>query len=343
MNLEALMYRAIELSLLGRGLTYPNPIVGAVIADRSGEIVAEGLHQGLEHAEVLAMDQLKKKNFVGQDLTLFVTLEPCNHYGKTPPCSEAILAQGVALGINHVVYATTDSNHIAEGGAARLRDAGVKVTELDLAEARFANRDWLTKIRVGRPRITWKVATSLDGAIGAKDGTSKWITSDASRADVKRERSHADALLTGTGTVLADNPSMLGETRHPIRIIMGERAIPADHLVFSGDVETIRIESRDFAQLLDLCRERGFNRLFVEAGPTLGTALFNAGLIDEILHYQAPTILGSDRRFTAGIEVSNISEQIRLISEGIEELDGDIKRRLFIDNPMNREFSCSPA
>ena len=343
MNLEALMQRAIELSLFGRGLTYPNPIVGAVIADSYGEILAQDFHQGREHAEILAMDDLKGKNFVGQDLTLFVSLEPCNHHGKTPPCSEAILTQGVALGINHVVFATTDPNAVAEGGAARLRDAGMKVTELDLAEARFANRDWLTKITLGRPRITWKVATSLDGAIAAKDGTSKWITSDASRADVKRERSQADAILTGSGTVLVDNPSMLGETRHPIRIIMGDRVIPKDYAIFSDDVETIRIESHDFAPLLDLCRDRGFNRLFVESGPTLGAALFNAGLIDEILHYQAPTILGSDRRFTTGIEISTITEQIRLRSEEIEEFDGDIKRRLFIDNPMNREFSCSPA
>ena len=343
MNEQALMQRAVELSLLGRGLTYPNPIVGAVIVNNSGEILAQGFHQGREHAEVLALRELQESGDTHQELTLIVTLEPCNHHGKTPPCTEAIMDLGVRSGITRVTYATADPNPIAEGGAERLRASGLEVTQFDSPEARFANRDWLTKMRLGRPRITWKVATSLDGAIAAQDGTSKWITNEVSRVDVKRERSLSDAIVTGTGTVLADDPSMLGDGKNPVRIVMGNRSVPKDKKISSADAETIVMQSRRSDDLLALARERGFNRLFLECGPTLGSALFQEGLVDELLIYQAPTIVGSDRRFTTGINLSSIDQQIRLRSEVVEDLDGDIKRLLFLDNAMNKEFSCSPA
>ena len=338
--MHRLMQRAVDLSLLGQGLTSPNPIVGAVIVDPNGEIVAQGFHEGKEHAEVLALRDLSLKS---PDLTLFVTLEPCNHHGKTPPCSEAIIESG----IKRVVYATKDPNPIAQGGTDRLASAGVSVQFLDFKEAAFANRDWLTKIRLGRPRFAWKVATSLDGAIAASNGSSKWITNDLSRRDVKHERSHSDAILTGTGTVFADDPSLLGDDRNPVRIVMGNREIPSTSKILSKDVETVVIRSRDFEELLGFLNQRGFNRVFVEAGPGLGTALFAAGLIDEILLYQAPTLLGSDRIFTHGLKISDIAEQIRLSSEEIEEIDGDIKRLLFThtasNSALNKELSCSPA
>jgi diaminohydroxyphosphoribosylaminopyrimidine deaminase/5-amino-6-(5-phosphoribosylamino)uracil reductase len=198
-------------------------------------------------------------------------------------------------------------------------------------------------MKLGRPRIAWKVATSLDGAIAAKDGSSKWITSELSRVDVKTERTNSDAILTGTGTVLADDPSMLGAERHPVRIVMGEREISDDKKVFSSDAETIRIQSRDLDRFLEVIKDRGFNRVFLESGPTLGTALFKAGLIDELLLYQAPTIIGSSERFTKGFDLDRIEQQIRFLSEETQEIGGDIKRLLFLDNAMNREFSCSPA
>lgn len=338
--MHRLMQGAVDLSLLGRGRTSPNPIVGAVIANSHGEIVAQGFHEGREHAEVIALRELSS---MSSDLTLYVTLEPCNHHGKTPPCSEAIIESG----IKKVVYATKDPNPIAQGGADRLREAGISVHFLDYSDASFANRDWLTKIRLGRPRFVWKVAASLDGAIAASNGSSKWITNDSSRLDVKHERSLADAILTGTGTVLADDPSLLGEDRNPVRIVMGDREIPSGAKILSGDVETIAIQSRDVDELMTLVNQRGFNRILVEAGPALGTALFKADVIDEILLYQAPTILASDRRFTQGLGISDISEQIRLSSEEITEFDGDIKRLLFTYTPsntsLNRELSCSPA
>ena len=341
MNQQALMQRAVELSRLGLGRTASNPIVGAVIADSKGEIVAEGFHEGREHAEIIALNKLSS---VSDDLTLFVTLEPCNHQGKTPPCTEAILRSGV----RRVIFATRDPNPIAQGGENRLRDAGIEVTHLSSRDASFANRAWLTKIAMQRPRFVWKIAASLDGAIAAKDGSSKWITSETSRNDVKRERSLSDAILTGTGTVLADDPSMLGRDRNPLRIVIGEREIPSHSKILSPEAETITIRSHNFNQLLDLARERGLNQIFVESGPKLGTALLRAGLIDEILIYQAPTILASDRRFSLGLDIPDISRQMRLSSERVEELGGDIKRLLFVhvepnQSKLNKELSCSPA
>jgi len=320
-----------------KGTPSPNPHVGAVLV-RDGEVVGRGYHPkpGREHAEVMAIRDAGAR---ARGATLYVTLEPCNHHGKTPPCSEAIIASG----IKRVVYATTDPNPVAQGGAERLRAAGIEVETIDDSQARFANRDWLTKIRLGRPRFVWKVAASLDGAIAAQDGSSKWITNDASRADVKRERSLADAILTGTGTVIADDPSLLGESINPIRIVMGERQIPASAKILAGGVETIQLKTRDLDRLIDLVNERGFNRIFVESGPILGTALFKAGLIDEVLLYQAPTLLGSDRRFTKGISISEISKQIRLTSEEIQEFAGDIRRLFFTDSEINKELSCLPA
>ncbi|MGA1738396.1 MAG: bifunctional diaminohydroxyphosphoribosylaminopyrimidine deaminase/5-amino-6-(5-phosphoribosylamino)uracil reductase RibD [Candidatus Nanopelagicaceae bacterium] len=343
MNEEALLHRAVELSLLGRGATYPNPIVGAVVATSEGEIIAQGFHQGKEHAEILALDELQSIGNRFQELTLLLTLEPCNHHGKTPPCSDAILTRGRELGITRVVYAVSDPNPIAQGGAEKIRDGGMQIEKMEYAEARFSNRDWLTKIRLGRPRITWKVATSLDGAVAARDGSSKWITSDLSRSDVKLERSKSDAILTGTGTVIADDPSMLGAERHPVRVVIGEREISDEKKIFSQDAETIRIKGRNFDQMLEVFTTKGFNRVFVESGPTLGTALFMAGLVDEILLYQAPSIIGSNERFTKGLDLDRIDQQIRFLSEETQEIGGDIKRLLFVDNAMNREFSCSPA
>lgn len=331
-----LMERAVFLSLLGLGKTAPNPIVGAVITNEHGEIVAEGFHQGGPHAEIVALS-----NFSGQasTATLFITLEPCNHHGKTGPCSEAIIASG----IKRVVYAENDPNPIAQGGAARLRDAGIEVTQLSLSSVAYANRDWLTKIELQRPRILWKVAVSLDGAVAAMDGSSQWITNPSSRDDVKAVRDSVDAIITGTGTVIADNPTLLGASRTPLRVIVGERELGENFEIFKAKGETIQIKSRDLTEVLHLLDQRGCNRVLVEAGPTLGTAFFNAGLVDEILFYQAPTILGSSRRFTQGLDLTSITEQKKLLDRGIEIFDGDIKRTLFADNEINRRLTCSPV
>jgi diaminohydroxyphosphoribosylaminopyrimidine deaminase/5-amino-6-(5-phosphoribosylamino)uracil reductase len=189
MSAEQLMRRAIELSLQGQGITFPNPIVGAVIADADGTVISEGFHKGAEHAEVLAIKNAKS---IPADATLYVTLEPCNHFGKTPPCTDAIIESG----IKNVVFAVSDPNPVAAGGAQKLIAAGINVSFGVLAEqAALANRAWLTKIEKGRARFIWKIASTLDGKVAASDGSSKWITSNQSRKDVAGLRAASDAIL----------------------------------------------------------------------------------------------------------------------------------------------------
>ncbi|MBB5779716.1 bifunctional diaminohydroxyphosphoribosylaminopyrimidine deaminase/5-amino-6-(5-phosphoribosylamino)uracil reductase RibD [Nonomuraea jabiensis] len=198
------MARAVELAGHGHGTTSPNPVVGCVVLDAEGRVAGEGFHAyaGGPHAEVVALAQAGERARGG---TAYVTLEPCDHTGRTGPCSLALLAAGVA----RVVIAVPDPNPKAAGGAARLRAHGISVTSGVLgAEAERVNEEWLTYARLGRSHVTWKFAATLDGRSAAEDGTSQWITSAAARADVHRLRAAADAIVAGIGTVLADNPHL---------------------------------------------------------------------------------------------------------------------------------------
>jgi diaminohydroxyphosphoribosylaminopyrimidine deaminase / 5-amino-6-(5-phosphoribosylamino)uracil reductase len=320
------MSRAIELSRLGLGRTYPNPIVGAVIISPTGEVIGEGFHQGSDHAEVIAINNATN---IPLGSTLFCTLEPCNHVGRTPACTDAI----IQAGISKVVFAVSDPNPIAKGGEAALRGAGIDVVNgLMSSEAADANRDWLTKIVKARPRFTWKIASTLDGKTAAKDATSKWITSDAARSDVAILRSQADAILIGTGTVLADNPSLTskGSGLDPVRIVMGIREIPGEFEVYSNSPRTIFIKSGDIAELLTLLQGQGFNRVLIESGPTLGTALLKAGLIDEVILYQAPTFLGSGTQLVSDLGISTLAERMDFEIKSVEKVGPDIKTVMYL-------------
>ena len=329
MDLTSAMRRANELSQLGLGMSAPNPIVGAVIIDRDGQLVGEGFHHrenGGKHAEVAALENAGER---AKGSTLVLTLEPCNHQGKTPACTEAIIKQGIAK----VVFAVSDSNPIAMGGAQRLIAAGIEVESgLLHEEVAFTNRAWLTKIEKSRPYITLKVAATLDGKVAAADGSSKWITGESARADVHRLRSECDAILTGTGTVLADDPSMTvrGADRQnfkfsPVRVVMGKSSIPAGSKILDSAATTIHLESNNLSQLLELAVEKGWNRILVEAGPRLTSAFIRTGLFDEIFLYQAPTLLGGNFDFTNGIDVRNISERIDLRINSVEVIGDDQK------------------
>jgi len=335
-SFEEFLERAVTLSLSGLGKTFPNPIVGAVLVNSTGEIIGEGFHSGGAHAEVIAMASAGSATM---GATLFVTLEPCNHFGKTGPCTDAI----IKAGISQVIYAIADPNPRAAGGAKKLQDHGIKVEKINYLPALRSNRDWLTKISLSRPRMIWKIAASLDGAVAATDFSSKWITNQFSRNDVKRERSKSDAIITGTGTVLADDPTLLGDERNPVRIILGERELSKTEKILSAPGETIHLQTREFSRLLELLNSRGFNRVMIEAGATLGSALFNAGLVDEILFYQAPSILGSPHRFSAGIDIDSIENQIHLSLFSLANLGGDIKQVLMAHSPINKELECLPA
>jgi diaminohydroxyphosphoribosylaminopyrimidine deaminase/5-amino-6-(5-phosphoribosylamino)uracil reductase len=328
MDYTVAMQRAIALSEKGLGKCAPNPIVGAVILDASGKIVGEGFHDRMsskDHAEVVA---IKNAGNLAKGATMVVTLEPCNHIGSTGPCTQAIIDSGIST----AVFAVSDPNVVAAGGADALRAAGIKVVDGVLAkEASYANRAWLTKITKKRPFFVWKVATTLDAKIAASDGTSKWISNEVSRSDVQRLRRESDAILVGTNTVIVDNPHLIprgefsGFSSNPIRIIFGEGNVPADSKVFDSAAETVQIKSRDLSELVSKLNELNVNQVFVEAGTTLASAMIAGGLLDELVIYQAPALLGSGKPFYSDDSKSTIEDQMRLEHISTEVLAGDVK------------------
>jgi diaminohydroxyphosphoribosylaminopyrimidine deaminase / 5-amino-6-(5-phosphoribosylamino)uracil reductase len=241
------MARAVELAGRGHGTTSPNPVVGCVVLDSAGQVAGEGFHAyaGGPHAEIVALAQAGERAKGG---TAYVTLEPCDHTGRTGPCSRALLDAGVA----RVVIAVPDPTPKAAGGAARLRAHGVEVTSGVLAErAERVNEEWLTYARLGRPHVTWKFAATLDGRSAAEDGTSQWITSPEARADVHRLRAAADAIVAGIGTVLADDPRLTarpstpGEGPAAVPDVPGVPGIPGDHPGHhAGDRPRVRVPLR---------------------------------------------------------------------------------------------------
>lgn len=318
---EAAMARAIDCARLGLGKTFPNPIVGAVITSSTGEFISEGFHQGADHAEVIAISAAAS---IPAGSIIYVSLEPCNHHGKTPPCTDAIIKSG----ISKVVFALSDPNPIAAGGAKHLQGAGIEVASgLCQEEASHANRAWLTKVANDRPRITWKIASTMDGKVAASDGSSKWITGELARADVALMRSQADAIVTTTATVKADDPLLTskGLGANPVRIVMGDTEIAANSQVLGDDAETVIIKSRDPKKLIAFANTRGFNQLIVESGPTFGTALLSQNLIDEIVLFQAPTFLGSGTPSISDLGITNISGRLDFEIADVEVIGADLK------------------
>jgi diaminohydroxyphosphoribosylaminopyrimidine deaminase/5-amino-6-(5-phosphoribosylamino)uracil reductase len=289
------MQRALTLSEKGYGLTYPNPIVGAVITNPAGEVIGEGFHQrftSVDHAEVVA---IKSSTQPLKGSTIYVTLEPCNHVGATPACTSAIIKSEFA----RVVIATEDPHAIASGGIQTLRDAGIDVEVGLLApDVKFSNRSWLHKIATGRPRMIWKLAISHDNKIAQGDGSPRWISCEQSRADVQVLRSQSDAIVIGTGTALADNPHLIPRVesllRNPDRIVVGTRELPENHNLFDKSAQTTFIKSNNLEEITSEISSHGYNQVLLECGPTLGNALLKAGYIDELVIYQSPEILGED-------------------------------------------------
>ena len=328
MDYTVAMQRAIALSEKGLGKTAPNPIVGAVIIDDAGNVIGEGFHDRMkskDHAEVVAIVNANQ-NLKGA--TIVVTLEPCNHSGSTGPCTQAIIDAGIST----VVFAVNDPNSVASGGADTLRAAGIKVIDGVLkAEAAYANRAWLMKIKKNRPFFTWKVATTLDAKIAAVDGTSKWITNETSRADVQVLRRQSDAILVGTNTVITDDPHLIprgdftGYSHNPLRVICGEQNLPKDAQVFDSSAQTVVVKSKELDLLVEKLNELKINHVFVEAGPTLASAMVDHCLMDELVIYQAPSLLGSGKPFFTFDYQTTISDQMRLDHISTVVLDGDVK------------------
>ncbi|MDH2443132.1 bifunctional diaminohydroxyphosphoribosylaminopyrimidine deaminase/5-amino-6-(5-phosphoribosylamino)uracil reductase RibD [Amnibacterium sp. CER49] len=325
-TVEQAMRRALELAALGPA-GGPNPQVGCVLLSADGEVLAEGYHRGAgtPHAEVDALSRLPEG--AARGATAVVTLEPCNHTGRTGPCAVALIEAGVA----RVVFATRDPLPLASGGAARLRAAGVAVEEGLLADAADAlNERWRAAIRLGRPWVTAKWGSSLDGRIAAADGTSRWITGPEARADVHRRRAQHGAIVVGTGTALADDPALTARgadgllPAQPLPVVVGRRDVPGDAAVRRHPRPLLQVRRHEPAAVLAALAEQGVTSAFLEGGPTLVSAFLAAGLVDEVLVYLAPTLLGGSRLATTDLGVATIADQLRLDVREVRTLGTDV-------------------
>ncbi len=332
------MLRALDLATRGLFTTTPNPRVGCVIV-RDGRIIGEGWHEraGEAHAEVVALEAARARGETTRGATAYVTLEPCNHHGRTPPCTGALLAAGIA----RVVAAMRDPNRAAAQGGERLREAGVAV-DFGLCEgdARELNIGWIHRLAAGRPWVRVKVAASLDGKTALDNGVSQWITGAAARADAHRWRARSCAILTGIGTVLQDDPRLtvreVQTSRQPLRVVVDRHGeLPTTARLLDGGavlvvsaapprvawpehVRHVRLPGPDgrvdLEAMLSLLAEQGINELQVEAGAKLNGALLGAGLIDELLLYLAPCLLGDPARgmFALPAPLSELAQRVQL-------------------------------
>jgi diaminohydroxyphosphoribosylaminopyrimidine deaminase/5-amino-6-(5-phosphoribosylamino)uracil reductase len=351
------MRRALELATRGWGRVSPNPLVGCVLV-RDGRVVAEGWHEGpgTEHAEAMAI-RLAGGRAAGA--TAYVTLEPCDHHGRTPPCARALIAAGVEA----VIAATGDPNPIVDGSGLRtLRDAGLTVEEGLLADdAIRQNLAFRTHVRTGRPFVVLKMASSLDGKAAARDGSSTWISGEEARADVQRLRAWSDAIVVGSGTALADDPRLtvrdpaFASARPPVRVIVdpsgrvtGDRrafdtAAPTlvattelapvsrrqEWLDAGADVAVIDPDETGVSLpgLMDVLGKRGIQGVLLEGGPTLAWSAIRDGVVDQIVLYVAPIVIGGadSPGWLAGMGAPSLTRAPRMDIVSVERVADDLK------------------
>ncbi|GAB4098832.1 bifunctional diaminohydroxyphosphoribosylaminopyrimidine deaminase/5-amino-6-(5-phosphoribosylamino)uracil reductase RibD [Sinomonas halotolerans] len=306
------MERALALAL--EGVRGANPLVGAVVVGPDGAVLASGRHRGAgtPHAEADAISAALRDGVDLAGSTMYVTLEPCNHTGRTGPCARAIIGAGVS----RVVYAIEDPHDIASGGARTLVDAGILVERGLLAEeAAELNRRWLDAVAARRPFVTLHIAQTLDSRIAAEDGTSQWITCAESLRDNHATRTRIDAILVGSRTVAIDNPrltaraedgSLLGH--QPLRVVMGLGDVPADAAVRGTDGRFLQVRDRDPRAVLAELFDAGVRHAMVEGGSRIIAAFLGAGLVDELIVYQAPTILGAGNSAVADLGIRTLAD-----------------------------------
>lgn len=288
-----------------------HPLVGAVVV-AGDEIAGEGWYEydAVDHAETVA---LRAAGGRARGATVYVTLEPCTHHGRTPPCAEALIAAGVA----RVVVGALDPNPKAAGGVERLRAAGIDVEVVDSADARRQNAAWRTWVALGRPRVTYKAAVTLDGRVVVPGR--RWVSNEESRRLVHELRASVDAVAVGMGTVRADNPRLdardVGATRQPRRIAFGH-----------GDAGDLEVRSGPLEEELRALAAEGVQSLLLEGGPTIATAFVRAGLVDEILLFVAPVIAGEGPRFLGDVPLTLQSMDARPVG-------GDVLIRATVDEP----------
>ena len=333
------MALALKLSKLGQAGVGANPMVGCVISSDDKIIAKDYHHQyGQEHAEINALNQIGHK---AENCKLYVTLEPCSHHGKTPPCINAIIKSG----IKKVYVATLDPNPLVSGSGVKLmKENGIDV-EIGLLEnnAIEVNRGFFKRMKTGLPFITSKIAMSLDGRVAMRSGESKWITSEASRADVQILRSQNQAILTGSGTILNDNPMLTVRNKKlqskPLRVIIdsGNSITDKSLNIFSSDSETLILNPTnskilkngkiDLKSALIKLGEMGINNVLLESGSGLNAAMMESSLIDEFIIYTAPVILGSDAQAMMELPFKKMSEKISLNILELTQVANDLKIR----------------
>ena len=350
------MAQAIQLARQGLYTTSPNPRVGCVVLNQHGDKVGEGYHiaAGTPHAEVHALAQAAEQARHG---TAYVTLEPCSHFGRTPPCAEALIRAGVA----RVVVAMTDPNPQVSGrGIEKLQHAGIQVScDIMAAEAGALNRGFIKRMVTQKPFVTLKLAISLDGKIALANGQSQWITGPQARKDVQRHRAASCAILTGSGTAAIDNPSLLvrplqagfehypqAHIRQPLRVVIDSKArLSAGLQLFNDGYPTVQVvaddlpaqanqlpvatcgEHIDLTQLMHMLAARNLNEVWVEGGPTLAGALLMAGEVDELIVYQAPKLLGDQAQSMVTLPgFDNLAQTIELMPVEQVQLGQDLKQ-----------------
>lgn len=331
------MRRARDLARRGTSTVAPNPVVGCVVLTNDGTVVGEGWHErpGGPHAEVAA---LRAAGSRASGATAVVTLEPCRHTGRTPPCTDALLAAGVV----RVVYAVADPHADAGGGAQVLRAAGVSVEGgVDEAEGADLLGDWLVAARLGRPQVTWKYAATLDGRVAATDGSSRWITGATARHQVHELRAAMGAVMVGVGTVLADDPrltvrDLAVEACQPLRVVVDStgrtpsgarvRDDAAETWVATADEVGTGPDGRvDLAAVLRVLHSRGVQRVLLEGGPTLAAAMLRAGLVDAVIGYVSPLLLGAGTSLLAPVGIDTLSAALQLQIVGVSQAGDDVR------------------
>lgn len=329
---DAALLRALELARRGP-VTGPNPRVGCVLLDREGDVLGEGWHSGAgtAHAEAAALAAVppeRRTRLVGA--TAVVSLEPCSHTGRTPPCAHALHDAG----IRRVVYGVPDPDPAGAGGARWLTEHGVEAVlahgEPARAAADFLER-WLVAVRRGRPWLIAKTACSLDGRVAAVDGTSRWITSEAARQHAHLTRAAVDAVVVGTGTVLADDPALTARladgalaAHQPLRVVVGRRGVPPGARLHGPGGELLHLRTRDLEGALTDLGRREVRTVLLEGGPTLLTAALVGDLVDELHAYLAPLFLGSGPSAVGDLGVATITEARHWRRVSLEPLGEDV-------------------